>query len=98
MHRLLQGHQSEIEKYGIQVKEDDTLLYPPREKSEEATPMNLDALQNFGSHLIRKLSSIAMDPMEYLNRQICSYPNPATTYINPYVTSIYSGMLFNTYC
>ena len=57
MHRLLQGHQSEIEKYGIQVKEDDTLLYPPREKSEEATPMDLDALQNFGSHLIRKLSS-----------------------------------------
>lgn len=98
MHRLLQGHQSEIEKYGIQVNEDDTLLYPPREESEEATPMDLNALQNFGSHLIRKLSSIAMDPMEYLNRQICSYPNPATTYINPYVTSIYSGMLFNTYC
>lgn len=98
MHRLLQGHQNEIEKYGIQVNKDDTLLYPPKEEAEEATPMDLNALQNFGSHLIRKLSSIAMDPMEYLNRQICSYPNPATTYINPYVTSIYSGMLFNTYC
>lgn len=95
--RILSLHRSEISQYSITVGEDYTLSYPDGESASEDTLHGFSQLQNFGNHLIRKLNSIVLDPMEYLNRQICSYPNPATSYINPYVTSIYSGMLFNTY-
>jgi flagellar hook-associated protein 2 len=55
------------------------------------------AIMGFGSRMLRKLDSISIDPMEYIDRRICAYPNPNATYPNPYVTSIYSGMLFNSY-
>ena len=98
MHKLLILHKNEIEQYGIQVSSDDTLNYSAAADSDSVTPPDSKALQSFGSHLLWKLNAISLDPMEYLNRSICSYSNPATSYVNPYVTSIYSGMLFNTYC
>lgn len=46
-----------------------------------------------------KVDGISLNPMEFIKKTIVTYPNiskPATS--NPYVTSIYSGMLFNYYC
>ena len=97
IHKLLNMHKKEIGKYGIEISDDDTLSYPDTEPAATASP-GFEELQDFGSHLLKKLNAISMDPMEYLNRRICAYSNPATSYVNPYVTSIYSGMLFNTYC
>ena len=96
MHKLLNQHKGKIEKYGIEINNDDTLVFL---KNDSLAKMpELTDLQNFGSHVLRKLNSISLDPMEYVTRAICAYSNPATAYINPYVTSIYSGMLFNSYC
>lgn len=96
MKKLLGRHKGKIEKYGIEIQEDNTLNYL-RDDSLAKMP-DLDDLQSFGNQVLRKLHSIALDPMEYVSRAICAYSNPATSYINPYVTSIYSGMLFNSYC
>lgn len=96
MNKLLAYHQGKIEKYGIHIQNDHTLNFL-RDDSLSKMP-DLDALQSFGNHVLRKLHSISLDPMEYVARTICAYSNPSTTYINPYVTSIYSGMLFNSYC
>ena len=96
MKKLIGRHKGKIEKYGIEIQEDNTLNYL-RDDSLSKMP-DLDDLQSFGNQVLRKLHSIALDPMEYVSRAICAYSNPATSYINPYVTSIYSGMLFNSYC
>ena len=93
MTKFLDVHRQNLEKYGITVNEDASLDY---EKPDE-TVMDTDALKGFGNHMMRKLTSISLDPMEYIDRRICAYPNPFTNYINPYMTSIYTGMLFNTY-
>lgn len=99
MHKLLALHKNAIEKYGIQVSSDNTLSFPDSYTVDNPPYSDTKELQNFGSHLLRKLNSIALDPMEYLNRNICAYSNPSTKgFVNPYMTSIYSGMLFNTYC
>ncbi len=96
MDKLLARHKGKIEKYGIEIGDDSTLTFL-RDDSLAKMP-ELEHLQSFGNQVLRKLRAIALDPMEYITRAICSYPNPATSYINPYVTSIYSGMLFNSYC
>ncbi len=53
----------------------------------------------FIARLLKKAETIAINPMEYLDKTIVTYPNhEKSNYPNPYVTSIYSGMLFNSYC
>ncbi len=92
MTKFLDVHRENLEKYGIKVNEDASLDYEQPENI-----VDTDALKGFGNHIMRKLTSISLDPMEYIDRRICAYPNPFTNYINPYMTSIYTGMLFNTY-
>lgn len=92
MTKFLDLHKTNLEKYGITVNDDASLDY---EKTDIITDPN--ALQGFGNHMMRKLTSISLDPMEYIDRRICAYPNPFINYINPYMTSIYTGMLFNAY-
>lgn len=92
MTKFLDIHRKNLEKYGIKVNEDASLDYEQPENIADT-----DALKGFGNHMMRKLTSISLDPMEYIDRRICAYPNPFTSYINPYMTSIYTGMLFNTY-
>lgn len=90
--KFLDIHRESLEKCGITVNENASLDYEMPE-----TITDTDALKGFGNHILRKLTSISLDPMEYIDRRICAYPNPFTNYINPYMTSIYTGMLFNTY-
>lgn len=92
LHKFLDLHSYNLEKYGISVNEDATLDY---QKSDEIT--DADAIKGFGSQILRKLNAISLDPMEYIDRRICAYSNPNASYPNPYMTSIYTGMLYNNY-
>lgn len=92
MNKFLKLHKNDLEQYGISINDDATLEYSKVENMADPT-----ALKGFGNHVLRKLNSISIDPMEYIDRRICAYPNPSTHYINPYMTSIYTGMLFNAW-
>lgn len=51
------------------------------------------------AQLTRKMQDIALNPMEYVDKVIITYPNTSRAgFSNPYITSIYSGMFFNSYC
>lgn len=92
LHKFLDLHSYNLEKYGISINPDATLDY---QKSVEIT--DTAAIKGFGSQILRKLNAISLDPMEYIDRRICTYPNPNASYPNPYMTSIYTGMLYNGY-
>ena len=92
LHKFLDLHSYNLEKYGISINPDATLDY---QKSDEIT--DTAAIKGFGSQILRKLNAISLDPMEYIDRRICTYPNPNASYPNPYMTSIYTGMLYNGY-
>lgn len=53
-----------------------------------------------GSNAIKRSKMLSLDPMRYIeDKVIVTYPNPEKEHFaNPYMTSIYSGMLFNSYC
>lgn len=92
LHKFLDLHSYNLEKYGISVNEDATLDYKKNDSISDAA-----AIKGFGSQILRKLNAISLDPMEYIDRRICAYPNPNASYPNPYMTSIYTGMLYNNY-
>ena len=38
-----------------------------------------------------------LNSMKYVNKKMIAYPNPVRNFTNPYISSIYSGMMFNGY-
>jgi flagellar hook-associated protein 2 len=90
--KFLEHNSSSLSPYGITINDDSTLSY---EKTDDITDQT--TIKAFGLKMLRKLNAISIDPMEYVNRRICSYSNPNATYPNPYMTSIYTGMLVNVY-
>ncbi len=92
LHKFLDLHSYNLEKYWIVVNEDATLEYQKGDEISDAA-----GIKGFGSQILRKLNAISLDPMEYIDRRICAYSNPNASYPNPYMTSIYTGMLYNGY-
>jgi flagellar hook-associated protein 2 len=56
------------------------------------------SIKDFAQALVRKSNQIALDPMNYTEKTIVAYKNPGKSLVNPYTSSAYSGMLFNSYC
>ncbi len=58
---------------------------------------NLDKLNRFKNALIRKSDNIALNPIQYIDKKMIAYPHPTRNMPSPYVSSMYSGFLFNGY-
>lgn len=100
MKKIVRLHKNDLAEYGIYTLDSFTLQFDEAQTLQNnSTPFaDTSRLQSFGNHILRKLDAISLDPMEYVSRTICAYSNPATPFINPYITSIYSGMQFEAYC
>ncbi len=73
---------------------DEQLKTAAAESDDEAfTPV-----KDFANSMLRKSNQISLNPMQYVNKTIVAYKNPGKNYPSPYITSAYSGMLFNNYC
>ena len=78
------------------IEVDDEQL---RSDSDQGSLMDtLSQLGKFKNALQNKANSIMINPMEYINKSVISYKNPARPSSDPYTTSIYSGMMYNGYC
>ena len=75
---------------------DDHLLSQVAE-SEDAADL-LAPLKNFSTSLYEKSETVSRDPLNYASKTIVAYKNPGKNFPSPYVTSNYSGLLFNYYC
>lgn len=56
------------------------------------------SIMDFTNSLVRKSNQIALNPMNYVNNTVVAYKNPGKNFATPYITSAYSGMMFNSYC
>lgn len=55
------------------------------------------SLKSFSNMLLRKSDQVSLNPMDYVEKVMVAYKNPGHNYINPYVTSSYTGMMFDGY-
>jgi len=99
----LRQFSSELNTCGLSVSKEGTLAIQEKEMYAAAGNGSLERLfsedSRFSSTLVKKLSDIALNPMEYLNKTVVTYPNiTAKKTLNPYVSSIYCGLLYNNYC
>ena len=99
--RIAMRYKNDLESVGLNMGDDGSLKFDSSliiQSGEEGTlSESLEHLQNFKSELSHKAQDISLNPMKYVRKVMISYPNPVKTFTNPYVTSIYTGMMFNGY-
>lgn len=93
---------SKLDKLGISQNEDGTLSVDEEKLSEavkeDGAPDELEAFKDFTRFALRKAEDLQLNPMDYVDKRIVAYKNPQTEHFaTPYITSAYSGMLFNSY-
>lgn len=103
MSNLTSMYKEELEACGLKPSEDGFIQREESlsiQASEDGGMESLFKRENgFIARLLDKAESIAINPMEYLDKTIVTYPNTEkNSYHNPYVTSIYSGLFFSSYC
>lgn len=96
-------HHEELSACGLELNEDGTLGMKDSlavMACEDGSMESLFTRENgFMARLMDKSEAIAINPMEYLEKTIVLYPDSSKNlYNNPYITSMYSGMLFSSYC
>jgi flagellar hook-associated protein 2 len=96
-------YQDELESVGINIDENGILSLNKQAAVQSAQDGGMESLftrkNGFIVRLIDKAEAIAINPVDYLDKTIVLYPNnEKTSFHNPYVTSMYSGMLFSSYC
>ena len=94
---------NDLESCGITRNDTGELCIDNFIASQAATDGTIKELftnpEKIAHDLLAQTTQIAINPMDYLDQKICAYPNYNDhQYPNPYLTSIYSGMLFNYYC
>ncbi len=101
--RLMSPFQSEMESAGITFDEkgymqmDDSLAVQAAQEGDLEKLFGKDSRLN--QRLQNKNEEIKINPMDYVDKILVSYPNfgkPPRGF--SYITSLYSGMLFNYYC
>lgn len=94
------GHS--LESIGLNLEEDGTLAVDQEMLTRTATRSfdikeTFDYLKNFSNTLLKKSDQVSLNPMDYVEKVMVAYKNPGRNFINPYVTSAYTGMMFDRY-
>lgn len=101
MIRTARQYRNDLESAGLTLQEDGSLSFDDsifvQSANEDSLPETLGRLSDFKDCLLAKANDISINPMKYVNKIMISYPHPVKPFANPYVTSIYSGMMFNDY-
>lgn len=95
-------YQAGLEKLGLTFElngqlslNEDTLKNTLQDDEGRA---QFSTIKDFTNSVLRKTNQISLNPIEYVNKTIVAYKNPGHNFPGPYMTSNYSGLLFNSYC
>lgn len=103
MDRLVSYYKEDLESLGLNASQDGKVeLNEKNFKSAlvagDDYSSSLSTIKDFASSVLRKANQISLNPMEYVDKTVVAYKNPGHNFTAPYVSSNYSGMLFNSYC
>ena len=100
---IASSYGNSLESMGVNLTEDGTLevdrnlLHDTAVESEDIS-QTFGYLKSFSSMLLKKSNQVSLNPMDYVEKKIVAYKNPNRNFASPYITSAYSGMMFNGYC
>lgn len=96
--RVTNAYKEDLDAFGFKVKEDGHINIEEEALSELAKngrlSEGLDRLNSLKKAMVRKANDMSLNPMNYVNKRMIIYPNPVRNFTSPYVSSIYSGMMY----
>lgn len=103
MKLITANYLNEFANFGLTQQKDGTLSMDRTVFSDAALSGDaqnlLSSIRNFTTSTLNKANDVSLNPMNYVDRTIVAYKNPnGPNFASPYITSAYSGMLFNSYC
>lgn len=102
MNRITSFYHNDLQNIGISFDEGGYLKVNDDVLTEKIT--SSDALDSFSgvrkftNSILNKANQVSLNPMNYVQKTIVAYKNPEKEFASPYITSQYSGMMFNSYC
>lgn len=100
---IFNDYLSELESLGLNLDYDGKMILNRSIAHYAAEDGSIEKLlTEQDGYLIKlqyKMNQIMLDPMNYLDKKIVTYPNTMKPpFHNPYIISVYSGMIYNYYC
>lgn len=94
-------NQESLHSIGLLTAEDGTISIDKKLLSQAVTPERADStfemLSRFRDSIGGKADHISINPMNYVNKVVVAYKNPGHNFATPYISSIYSGMMLDSY-
>lgn len=102
MNNISSLYENELESVGMMLQEDgqislDKNLLQQTAQEDDALE-RFKSIKSFTGNLLNIVNQVSLNPMEYTQKTIVAYKNPGKSFVSPYVTSNYSGMMFSSYC
>ncbi len=101
MSRISGLYNNELNPLGISLGEDGTIQVDntvlKAGLEENGAMESLNGIKRFANAVLNKTNAISLNPMDYVNKTIVAYKNPGKNLAPAYITSQYSGMMFNSY-
>lgn len=94
---IVQRHKNDLDAAGLTIDESGYLQISETINSSEIQKLFDDNLSDFHKDIKRTTEGMILNPLNYLDKIVVTYPNTQGTYPNPYNPSHYSGLLFNDY-
>ena len=101
---IARQHIKDTDALGIKLEGDGIISIDTDVLKEAVTTSNntdaLEPIKKFSESLLSMAKEISVNPMKYVDRPVVNYKNPDNkeNVASPYITSEYSGMMFNNYC
>ena len=101
MRGIQNAYRNELDAIGLTFKDNGELeiddKYLRAAAFEGDHNETLRPITEFASEILDEAKKISLNPMDYTNRIVVEYKNPGHNFANPYITSMYSGMMFSSY-
>lgn len=94
---ITQRHSQSLKAAGLTVDENGYLNSSEEIDNGQIQKLFDNDLSDFRKDIKRTTQNMTLNPLNYIDKVVVTYPNTHNTYPNPYQPSKYSGLLFNDY-
>lgn len=95
------SRKSDLESIGLMVGDNGAITINRDILSQAVNPeraeQTFDTLKEFKNSVGKKAEYASIDPMNYVNKIVVTYKNPGHNFPAPYLSSIYSGMMLDSF-
>ena len=94
---ITKRNKNSLEQAGLTIDDNGYLTKTEDADANHIQELFNDELSDFRKDIQRTTEKMSLNPLNYIDKTVVTYPNTKGTYPNPYHPSKYSGLLFNDY-